>query len=311
MKKMTYIGIVLLIIQLGLILTFNKTDQDYGAFIPTNNFLSFEPKDIDRLVIADGNREIIVSKVNGKWLLPNYFSAPADNKQVTDTLKKLAALKQGLPVATTQDAAQRFKVGTNDFERHIILEAGKEVKADFFLGTSPGFKKIHARRAEGQAIISLVFNSYELEANHENWLDKQMLAMNKGDITAMSFSDQKLSRDDENWQLTPLAEGTELNQEVLGKLLTKVSSLTIQAILAPATWQKDEEVSLTYNVSIAKENLNYRFNKENDGFLLLKVSSHETPFKVASWQVKEIKEILAEGLVNKLPDPEELKENVN
>lgn len=81
------------------------------------------------------------------WILPETFSEPADAEQVDKLLEKLATVKQGLAVATTEGAPKRFKTAEDAFERHLVIKEGDNTVGDFYLGSSAGFRHSHVRKA--------------------------------------------------------------------------------------------------------------------------------------------------------------------
>ncbi len=63
-----------------------------------------------------------------------------------------------------------------------------KVVGDLYLGTSPGFKKVHARRADSDDIYAITFANYEATARTDDWLDKALLKPT-GDVTAVTRPD--------------------------------------------------------------------------------------------------------------------------
>ena len=164
MKKWLYVGTVLLIFQLALTYILHSRDRDFAAFKPNVSLLNFSPDNIDTIsIIGENQRSVQLRKVNGKWILPGKFEVPADENKIVDILNKLASLKQGLVVAKTTGASKRFKVSESDFVRHIVLKNNDKEMANFFLGTSPRFKMVHARISDKKEIVSVELNTCELE----------------------------------------------------------------------------------------------------------------------------------------------------
>ncbi len=101
---------------------------------------------------------------------------PADNDKVNDLLDKLAELAAPWPVATSADSAERFAVTEDNYQRRLVLEDAEDVVADVFLGTSPGYRRVHARVAGQDEVYSIDFSNYEAPTDVDQWLDKGLLA---------------------------------------------------------------------------------------------------------------------------------------
>ena len=303
MKQWLYAGTALLIFQLVLAAIFNLYDRgSYTAFTPHANLLEFSPHEVDSITVSgEDGKEILVNKVNNTWLLPEYFQAPADEKKVTDFLEKLASVKQGLAVATTSGAAKRFKTSADDFVRHVVLKHGDRVVADFFLGTSPGYKMVHARVHDRPEVVSVELNTYDMETDPDRWLDHDMIRVKQDAISSLTMGDIDLTRQDNSWQLAGLADNEELNIAEVDKLLDKISRLTIAGVLDPTanTELFKQEPALTITLQLTdNSNRVYTFVKpDKENHYLLKTSGQVYVFKVNNWVVDEIKKFTRNNLV--------------
>ena len=304
MKKWLYAGTALLILQLVLAVILHSNDRDFAAFTPQVTLLEFSPSNVDSISLFGENQKIFqLRKINGKWLLPDKFNAPADEGKVTDILEKIATLKQGLIVAKTRGAAKRFKVSEDNFVRHVVLKSGDQKKADFFLGTSPSFKMVHARVSDHQEIVNVALNTYELEIDADNWIDRKMAQVNKDDIIELIIGDNiHLTKKDNTWQLSGLADNEEINTEEVENLLEKVSRLSVDGIIDPSEhsglFEKDPELTITINLHGDEKKL-YTFVKPEEDHYVRKASDKEFFLKVKTWQVDDIKKFNRNSLIKK------------
>ena len=303
MRQWLYAGTALLIFQLVLAVIFNTYDRgSYTAFKPYANLLEFSTPEVDAIVVTgEDGKEVQLNKENNTWLLPERFKAPADEKKVTDFLEKLVTVKQGLAVATTSGAAKRFKTSPGDFERHVVLKHGDRVVADFFLGTSPGFKMVHARVHDRPEVVSVELNTYDMETDPERWLDHGMVEIKKETISGLVMGDIDLTRQDKSWQLAGLAENEELNTGEVENLLNKISHLTVADVLDPTAnaelFKKDPVLTVTLKLTDNNDRV-YTFAKlDKENFYELKTSDQDFLFKVNSFVVDDIKKINKNTLV--------------
>src|SRR5690606_2141252 len=79
------------------------------------------------------------------------------------------------PVAHSSAARQRFQVADYYYQKRLTLLSNGEILGTIFLGTSPGFRKVHARNEQQDAIHSIAFNTFEAPAVNNGWLDTRLL----------------------------------------------------------------------------------------------------------------------------------------
>jgi hypothetical protein len=310
MKKWLYAGTALLIFQLVLAVIFNLYGRgNYAAFQPHANLLAFSPHEVSAITVTGaGGKEVLLRKVNGTWLLPEHFKAPADEKKVTDFLDKLATVKQGLAVATTSGAAKRFKTSADDFERHVVLKDGDRVAADFFLGTAPGFKMVHARVHDRPEVVSVELNTYDMETDPDRWLAHDMAGVKKDAISSLTMGDIYLTRQDTSWHIPGLAEDEELNTVEIDTLLDKISHLTVAGVLDPTAnaelFKQEPALTVTLNLIDTGKRV-YTFAKPaKEKYYALKTSGQDQLFKVNNWVADEIKKFTRNTLIQLKAAPE-------
>lgn len=303
MKKWLYAGVALLFVQIALVVILNVNHrQDLAAFTPHENLLHFSPSAVDTItVLGAKNDKVTLQKVDGTWLLPELFKAPADEKKVEGLLHKLADLKEGLAVATTKGAAKRFKVGKDNFERHVILKKGNQTVADFFLGTSPEFRMVHARVHDRPEVVSVKLSTYEVEAQPDLWLDHHLAAVDQEKIGTLSMGDISLTRKDGTWSLAGLAPTEELNTAQVNDLLEKISTLNVDGVLDPTTDQDlfKKSPALTIAMTLTDHSTRtYTFAKPaKEGDYVLKSSAHNELFKVGDYVVDGLQKFSRKSLI--------------
>lgn len=158
-------------------------------------------KDVDRLAIdgpvspqaaaakANEAARIELVKRDGAWVMPAYFDAPADTKKIDAVVKQLADARRGLPVATTAQALDRFKVGEHDYERRIVASRGDKPLATVYLASAPGARKANARTAQDKAVYSVEMATYELPTGATEWLDRALLQHEASKVTSIEVSE--------------------------------------------------------------------------------------------------------------------------
>ena len=144
-----------------------------GAVAEPEPFLSFDAGLIDALSVSNDEGTVDLTKAGGAWQLPE--GLPADASKVERVLERLSDASGGWPVASKASTAERFEVTEDNHQRRVTVKAGDETRADFYLGTSPGYRKAHARHANEDDIYAIMFSNYEAGVKESDWLDKSLL----------------------------------------------------------------------------------------------------------------------------------------
>jgi hypothetical protein len=251
--------------------------------VPAGTLLSVDRTRIDGVVIVDDKgQKLTLRKGNSGWTLPDSQGLPVDNEKVSQLLDKLMAASAPWPVATSVESAKRFEVTSDKFQREIQLLAGDQVIGDLYLGTSPGFKKVHARRADSDDVYAIAFANYEATARADDWLDKALLKPS-GDVTALARPGRwRLQRNDDAWTLDGLGQGEKIKQDVVTDLVNKVANLRVMGVAdAPAD---GTEPVLLLTASTANGEFDYRFYQpQPNGDFVVTRNGQDGAFKFAAY----------------------------
>jgi len=238
---------------------------------------------------------------------------PADQQKVERLLDALEKLKKGWPVATTPSAAKRFKVATDEFERHLTLHQGEKKLADLYFGTSPGFRKVHARIAGENDIISVPFALFDAEAERDRWIDRKVLGLDEKKMTRIELAGITLERKEGKWQLADMKPDQQTVTSEADKLAGKLAGITIESVFDDEAKPEQDEKTKPLKASVTLEEgkkLDYTFRKLKNGSYLLHRSDWNKRFKVAEWEVRPLREVKREKLVEQKPaEPESSGEN--
>ena len=195
------IAVVQVLIVGGFLLSSDQGDAEGVAWF------SLEPSAVTSLAVSDQDESITLTLSDGGWIIEEL---PADEEKISNLLSKLAALEAPWPVATTNDAIDRFEVGEDNFQRRVLVRglkggsaseevsSGSEVLLDLLLGTSPGYQRVHARLADAAEVYSVALSNFELPANVDGWLDKALLTVTD-DVTQIELGEIALKKGDEGW----------------------------------------------------------------------------------------------------------------
>lgn len=301
MKKWIIVLSLLLAVQLGLAVTVGLTGERYSAFEPKEKLLAFETQGVDGLRIESADGKLLLSKRKGRWILPESGDFPADQDAVKNLLEKLTALRKGWPLATTGGAARHFKVTDDAFERKLTLLSGEKAAATLYVGTSPGFRKVHVRPAGGDEVYAVAFNAWEANPTADDWIDKGILKLDEKRVQRIEMPGFILQREGESLQLSDLGEQEKSNEEAVRTLVNRLTGLRIDSLLGREAKPEFQQEHPVLEIKLTRDDgepLSYRFSKpEAGGYYILKRSDLDTYFKVAEFAVNPLKEEAREKLV--------------
>lgn len=302
MKRLTVILAGALGLQLVVALALSLSGSNHAAFKAQGPLLAFDADKIDQLSIDESSaNSVTLVKRDGKWILPGSSDFPANGAKVNTLFRELAQLKKGWPIATTAEAAQRFKVADGIHERRIELKSGGKLVGELLLGTSPAFRQVHARVSGDNKVYNVAFANYEAGARTEDWMNRDFLNIPQDKITSISVGDVTLERKDGKFTMPGLAEGEKLNESEAQRLASAVARPSFDAIDGKG---KDALAKLNepdIQVTIKQGDggtVTYKYKKEaSGGAYLFASSAHDYVFKVAETSIDAIVKAKREKLV--------------
>lgn len=295
MQRIITVAAVLLLVQIGLaVVTMRGGDQDYSAFVPEAPFLDFDPGQVTSIQISNGEgTRVTLQKHDKGWVMAEFNNAPANADQIEELLQRLAAEKKGFAVATSPSAAARFKVAPDEFSTHVVLADNTATLADFYVGTSAGYRRSHARAGGQDDIVVIDVGGFEIEPARDQWLDKDVLKRDREQVGSLSFPDFKLVRGEQEWSLDNRQPGETLNAATVEELLDSVCGLSIQTIIeeTEAAPLFNGEPVLEFSVGDrGGKQTTYRFAAlpDDESAFALRLSNKPFFFKVYGWLVNDL-----------------------
>jgi hypothetical protein len=291
-RLLAILGLVLLA-QIVLAAGLSMGASSTGELAPGEPLLHFDPAAVDRIVIATPGKDPLVLAKHGKaWRLPKYFGVPAASGKVEAFAGRLAGLKPRLPVATTSDAATRFKVGADHYARKVTLHAGDRTVATLYLGKADGARRTYARARGSNAVYDVDLGAYQAGTKPTDWSDPNLLHLKEADITRVQLHGITLQRHKHQWRVDGLGKGKVTDQDQVTNLLDQLANLSYLAVLGtkdqPAFHQGKPALKFTVDTKSGK-NLSYVFSKPAKGDdYVLKTSARDFYFKVPKYAVKDL-----------------------
>lgn len=205
-----------------------------GGSVEPEPFLEFDADAVDALSVSGAQGEVALAKKDDAWQLPE--GLPADSAKVDGVIEKLADAAGGWPVATSASVHDRFELTEDNHQRRVKLSAGDDTVADIYLGTSPGYRKTHARRADDDDIYAITFANYEAGMKESDWLDKSLLRPD-GALTGLRYDGMAAESPTPLFALTKneegvwaAASGAALDQTKVETLVGRFTGLTVTGV---------------------------------------------------------------------------------
>ncbi|MGR9072826.1 MAG: DUF4340 domain-containing protein [Gammaproteobacteria bacterium] len=305
MKKLNLTLSVLLVFQIALTaILFTVSGQNSFEMHAGEKLLDLETATVDRIeIVAAGEKPLAFEKKENDWVLPEHYGIKASSEKLTGILDKLTGINKNWPVATSEDAAPRFKVASENFENKIVFSSRGNAIKTLYLGTSPGFRKIHARLDGQNEIYAVAFNGYELSGQADDWIDRSLLNADPTTVVRAEINGLTLNRKDGKWILEGLSENEETDTDAAANLIGNLTSLSYSTVLGregKAEFKLDKPV-ISYTLTPeSDEAVEYRFGKPDDsGDYVAKSSTQPYYFKIGSRLLEPLLKTARETLVKK------------
>jgi len=251
--------------------------------------VSFPMDKVTKVVIRDAANSATLLKSSGDWLLPDLHQLPIDQTKLNDLLDKLKATKLTWPVATTSSSHERFEVSDDKFQRRIAFYQDDKKLGEFFLGTTPGFKKIHLRRDGDKEVYAVTLNQFDFASNAADWFDKHIIDVKS--LTSIKGADYQLQKAGQDWQLVG-DESAKLNTSVLNQLTSGFTNVQILDV-AKDTPQGE---STLFNITGDGNTREYTFVKTADAHFV-KRDDKDVYFKISQSDYEQLTKITKSQLI--------------
>lgn len=291
---------VLLLVQLWLGWWLASGDEPVAQV--RTELLSFAPAAVDRIEISDADgRTLQLQRRQDGWQLPGEYDFPAAQSRVAALLEQLAGLRPGLAVATSAEAARRFRVAADGFERRIRLLGGEKELATLYLGDAAGPRRAYGRAARDTAIYPVEFTAFDAGTAAGEWTDKTYLHRDTRGLTSVALGGLVLQRVGDDWQLAELGEGELPDTAAAGELVARLTGLDFMAVHGRKAAAPAGEPLLDAQLRYADgTRVDYRFiDPGQDGDPLLVVSDRDHVLRIGSYALKPLLEVRREDLLRR------------
>lgn len=311
MKNLIPVLSMLLVAQVALAVGLNYAEKtkktETGKKILTANLST-----IDQIVLEKNDHKLTIRKVDKIWTLPQVYNFPATAESVTRLLDKLSNLSGGWPVATTEDAAPRFKVASNDFVERIFLSSANKDLSTVLIGSSAGYNKVHLRADKANEIFAVELPDREISTDSADWIDRSAVELQSDDINVVELPQLKLTRKKQDFDLAFGNKVVPIDSTSAVDILENVAGIDISDVLGTekkAEYGLDAPV-LSFSVELKNgTKLNYKFGKlSGTNFCVLEKPSGDFFLKVDAWFVDRLRNLSPEAVAQKSAQLQKLRD---
>lgn len=168
----------------------------------TSSLLAVEAKEVTGLTVTgpDG-QSVELARDEGGWTLPAADGFPADANKAGRLVQTLAGLEAGVPVARSESALSRFKVGDESFQQRVVIQREDGDPVNLLIGESAGAGRVYARRGDSPAVHEVSFQSWLANASLEKWYASGTPAVDPAEVVRVNAPGFTLKRADKGWTL--------------------------------------------------------------------------------------------------------------
>jgi len=271
---------------------------------------------IDRIFIDENNKgKLTIEKKNDIWTLPDKSGFPASKERVQQLIDKLKGMSRVWPVATTEDAAPRFKVASNSYVDRVVLGAAGRDLVSAYIGSPAGYNKVHLRLDKENEIHAVELSSRDISTNVDDWIDREVAEVDSEKVNSIALPKFTLSRKGKGFEITLAGKTSELDATVSGEVFDNASGINISDVLGNV--EKPEYGLATpafqFDITMAGgKKLTYAFGVlQGTKFYVLRQPNGPFFLKVDSWFVDRLKDIVPSEMVVRSEQLHKLREQAD
>lgn len=232
MSRSIKLLLLLVVLQAGLVAWVHLEGDAPDPFKADTALVAVDVDSADILTIEQpGERLLRLKRKDEQWVLPDKGDFPVVPAKFAQFRDKLLGAKRSWPVGQTMVAARQFKVTLDAFERRVRFLKGEKVLGDVYLGSSPGFRKVHARLDGDEHTYAIDFNAFDAPADPAQWYDTETLKTPVEDIARIDLGAFALKAQDGGFQVEGLRENEQTDVEAVQEMVQRVSEVAFTDVL--------------------------------------------------------------------------------
>lgn len=307
MKKSINVLAALLAVQAILAVVLLTRQEPTATFTAKEPLVAISEAEVDKVVIeskeSDEIKSLEMVKTDGVWLIPGYHNFPASETKVRDFLTTVAGFKKSWPVGKTKISAKQFKVVDDGFERRVtFFKAGKEL-SKLYLGSSPSFKKVHARVNDEDYTYSIGFNNHEAKVGSKDWINKKYLEQERAKVKSLELAGIQFNNQGGDFVIGQVPEGQETDRAKVNPIVSKAISPSFDEVLGPKEETQYGKQVFSYSVKVEDKLMTFEYYES----LAKKIEALEVDAENEAGEKKQQEKLVL--LVSDIPFAFEVEKN--
>ena len=272
--------------------------------------------EIVALAVTDGDgKRVALAKDGQEWVLPEADAFPADGDRVAPLLRKIEQLRTGRLVTVTEGSHARLQVAEQKFNRELQITWSNGAQNTLLLGSTAGAGATHFRLLEEDEVyLTADLTPWEANTTASNYIDTQFFSVPGDAITAITLQNENgsfiFSKRDEEWTWSAANADETLDDTVLNRLLSQVSSVRMIAPLGKETQpaygleQPLATATIITEVDDALQEHVLRVGAERDGDYVFSASGAEYYVSVSAYTAGNLIDKTRADFVQDSPEEE-------
>ena len=241
-RILTYLTVLLILLVLAILIErpWKGKEAEESPLFPR-----FVPEAAARIELKAPEKEVILEKNEGVWLVASSANYPADPESIEGLLSKVKDLSAGSPVSKKPEKHAIFEVDKSGLEVKVLAEDADPI-AQFFVGkTGPDRASTYLRCGDSPEVY-LVNERLESVFYRPEWRDLNIFRFNPNDVLELTLKPKgkkeislKMNIAEGTWELHKPVKSPARKKEV-DSLLMLFSSLRAQEIAGEGALKKSK-----------------------------------------------------------------------
>jgi hypothetical protein len=269
-------------------------------------------------IVDQAGGELELERTDAGWTLAGTDGFPCRESAVPDLLGKLLALDTSRLVTETPGSHARLEVAADTFSRKIAFRLEDGTTHTLYLGSSPSYNAVHVR-VEGQDQVYLVsgLSATDASVTATTWIDAVYVSLESDQVVALTIENAQgafaFAKDEAGtWQMDGLASDETLNEGEVSSLVTRISSVRMQAPLGqtedPAYGMGDPQAVVTVETrdeegATTTQTLVVGAQDATDNSYVVKASTSPYYVRVTEYTVQDFVQETRTDLLQQPPTP--------
>jgi len=256
----------------------------------------FQSDRVAKIEIATEDKNTVLTKPAGDWLVETEDNYRADKEAVEEMLSKVKEFKTTNLVSQNPEKQSKYQVDEKSGIEVKLSDSSDNLLAHFFVGRSKAdFLGAHVRKADANEVYMMNENLTYVFDKQRGWRDKTIFKFNSGDATKLTIESEEqkilLQTDAEGkWEFIE-PEKAKAKKDVVDGILNALSSLETDDF---AEKKELKEYGLDEPASSVSAELNdgssrvLLIGKEESGKHHVKRADKETVFLIYKSKVNQL-----------------------